>query len=40
MQRRDLLTYLLAGACGVGTQTYSALAATLMASDWWFFWWD
>jgi hypothetical protein len=23
-----------------GTQTYSALAASLMASDWWFFWWD
>jgi hypothetical protein len=23
-----------------GVQTYSALAAALMASDWWFFWWD
>jgi Domain of unknown function (DUF4253) len=23
-----------------GLQTYSALAASLMANDWWFFWWD
>lgn len=23
-----------------GVRTLSALAATLMASDWWFFWWD
>lgn len=23
-----------------GLQTYSALAAALMANDWWFFWWD
>lgn len=23
-----------------GTQNYSTLAATLMESDWWFFWWD
>lgn len=23
-----------------GTETYSNLAATLMNSDWWFFWWD
>jgi hypothetical protein len=23
-----------------GTQTYSVLAAALIASDWWFFWWD
>ena len=23
-----------------GVETYSALAATLMANDWWFFWWD
>jgi len=23
-----------------GVETYSALAATLMASDWWYFWWD
>lgn len=23
-----------------GVQTYSALAAFLMANDWWFFWWD
>jgi hypothetical protein len=23
-----------------GVGTLSALAATLMASDWWFFWWD
>ena len=23
-----------------GTQTYSRLAASLIASDWWFFWWD
>jgi hypothetical protein len=23
-----------------GTQTYSRLAASLLASNWWFFWWD
>jgi Domain of unknown function (DUF4253) len=23
-----------------GVQTYSALAADLMANDWWYFWWD
>lgn len=23
-----------------GVQTYSALAANLMANDWWYFWWD
>jgi len=23
-----------------GVQTYSALAAALMANDWWYFWWD
>jgi hypothetical protein len=23
-----------------GVETYSALAASLMANDWWFFWWD
>lgn len=23
-----------------GTETFAMLAATLMASDWWFFWWD
>jgi hypothetical protein len=23
-----------------GLQTYSALAASLMANEWWFFWWD
>jgi hypothetical protein len=23
-----------------GTQTYSRLAASLMSSNWWFFWWD
>jgi len=23
-----------------GAQTYSALAAYLMANDWWYFWWD
>jgi hypothetical protein len=23
-----------------GTGTLEPLAATLMASDWWFFWWD
>ena len=23
-----------------GTQTIEALAASLMQSDWWFFWWD
>ena len=23
-----------------GTETYSALAASLMANDWWYFWWD
>jgi hypothetical protein len=23
-----------------GTETFAVLAATLMASDWWFFWWD
>jgi hypothetical protein len=23
-----------------GTDTLSALAATLMVSDWWYFWWD
>jgi Domain of unknown function (DUF4253) len=23
-----------------GTQTFSGLAATLLGSDWWFFWWD
>lgn len=23
-----------------GTETFAVLGATLMASDWWFFWWD
>jgi hypothetical protein len=23
-----------------GVQTFSALAAVLMQSDWWYFWWD
>ena len=23
-----------------GVRTYSALAAALMESDWWYFWWD
>jgi hypothetical protein len=23
-----------------GAKTLSVLAATLMVSDWWFFWWD
>jgi hypothetical protein len=36
---RDQYTY-CADIVDQGVQTFSALAADLMANDWWYFWWD
>jgi hypothetical protein len=36
---RDQYTY-CTDTIDQGVRTYSALAASLMANDWWYFWWD